>query len=82
VDLAQRGEDADAAVLEILKCCGDHRVSLVRARQGLAGRAEANPEVIARATEILDRALDAGTWRSSHRIHFGASSATVFVGLR
>ena len=62
LDLAQRGANTDAAVLEILDCCGDHRVSLVVARQGLAEHTEANDGVIARATEILDLALERGTW--------------------
>ena len=35
--LAQQGVSTDDAVAELLACCADHRVPVVRARQGLAG---------------------------------------------
>ena len=63
LDLAERGEDTDSAVRELLACCGDHRVSVVVARRTLS---EANGDdarsVTARAIELLDVALERGTW--------------------
>ncbi|HET9672521.1 MAG TPA: hypothetical protein VFQ40_06700 [Actinomycetota bacterium] len=61
VDLADRGEDTETAVREILTCCGDHRVALVRARQGLADEADGDGST-RRALELLDLALERGTW--------------------
>jgi hypothetical protein len=60
--LAERGAETDAAVTEILSCCGDHRVSLVRARQTLAAEDDAADGANNRAVELLDLALEAGTW--------------------
>jgi hypothetical protein len=36
IDLAERGVQTEPAVRELLVCIGDHRVSVVRARQTLA----------------------------------------------
>jgi hypothetical protein len=63
LDLAERGEATDEAVDEILSCCGDHRVSLIRARQSLAeGEEEAANGGAHRAVELLDLALERGSW--------------------
>jgi hypothetical protein len=65
MELAERGEETDAAVREILSCCGDHRVSLVRARQTLAegeGGDGAGDGATSRAIELLDLALERGSW--------------------
>jgi hypothetical protein len=60
LDLAERGVETDAAVQELLSCCGDHRVSVVRARQTLAGTAREG--TVERATELLDQVLERGNW--------------------
>ena len=63
LDLAERGEDTDTAVHELLACCGDHRVSVVVARQTLTGASgEEPPGTVARAIELLDTVLERGTW--------------------
>jgi hypothetical protein len=63
LELAERGEETDAAVSEILSCCGDHRVSLIRARQTLAGgEGEDANGATRRAVELLDLALERGSW--------------------
>lgn len=63
IDLAERGEDTDQAVRELLARCEDHRVSVVVARRTLS---EANSDdpigVSARAIELLDLVLERGTW--------------------
>ena len=43
LDLAERGEDNDTAVHELLACCGDHRVSVVVARQTLSDASGEDP---------------------------------------
>jgi hypothetical protein len=60
LDLAERGEETDPAVQALLDCCGDHRVAVVRARQTLAEDGEGG--AVARATELLDLALERGSW--------------------
>jgi hypothetical protein len=60
MELAERGEETDAAVREVLSCCGDHRVSLVRARQSLED--EEGDGATSRAIELLELALERGTW--------------------
>jgi len=59
LDLAKRGVETDPAVQELLDCCGDHRVSVVRARQTLP---DEGGESVARATELLDLVLERGNW--------------------
>jgi hypothetical protein len=63
LDLAERGEETDVAVRELLTRCGDHRVSVVVARQT---RSEAEGEdqdgTVARAIELLDIVLEHGSW--------------------
>jgi L-asparaginase/Glu-tRNA(Gln) amidotransferase subunit D len=62
--LAQQGVSTDDAVAELLARCADHRVPVVRARQGLAGRSAAAPqgEVVARAVALLEETLRRGSW--------------------
>jgi hypothetical protein len=63
--LAQQGVAADDAVAELLACCADHRVPLVRARQALADQAAAaapQGEVVARAVALLEETLRRGPW--------------------
>jgi hypothetical protein len=60
LDLAERGVETDPAVQELLDRTGDHRVAVVRARQTLAEDGEG--EAVVRATELLDLALERGTW--------------------
>ena len=63
LDLAERGEDNDTAVHELLACCGDHRVSVVVARQTLSDASgEDPPGTVSRAMELLDLALERGSW--------------------
>jgi hypothetical protein len=63
LDLAERGEETDAAVSEILSCCGDHRIAVVLARRTLAeGEEGAANGATRRAVELLDLALERGTW--------------------
>jgi hypothetical protein len=63
LDLAERGEDTDQAVRELLACCGDHRVSVVVARRTLSEANGDDPRgVSARAMELLDVVLERGTW--------------------
>lgn len=63
LDLADRGEDADAAVRALLACCGDHRVSVVVARQALSGADVGSPPgTVARAIDLLDAVLQRGSW--------------------
>jgi hypothetical protein len=63
LDLAERGEDNDAAVHELLACCGDHRVSVVVARQTLSDASgEDPPGTVSRAIELLDAVLERGDW--------------------
>lgn len=61
MELAERGEGTDAAVGELLACCGDHRVSVVLARQGLSEDMGRGPAV-ARAIALLDLVLERGSW--------------------
>ena len=61
LDLAERNEDTEASVRELLACCGDHRVSVVRARQTLAEGDEGGAHS-QRAMELLDLVLDQGSW--------------------
>jgi hypothetical protein len=61
LDLAERDEETDAAVRELLACCGDHRVSVVVARQVLSEDVGQDPTV-SRAIELLDFVLERGTW--------------------
>lgn len=61
LDLAERGVATEPAVRELLVCCGDHRVSVVRARQLLA-HVETGGAGTARARELLDLVLVRGTW--------------------
>ena len=62
-DLAERGEDSDTAVHELLACCGDHRVSVVVARQTLSDASgEEPPGTVSRAMELLDLVLERGSW--------------------
>jgi hypothetical protein len=62
--LAQTGASTDQAVAELLACCADHRVPLVRARQSLAGQSapESQGQVVARAVALLEETLRRGTW--------------------
>jgi FAD/FMN-containing dehydrogenase len=62
--LAQQNASTNDAVAELLACCADHRVPVVRARQGLAGRSAAAPqgEVVARAVALLEETLRRGSW--------------------
>lgn len=63
LDVAERSEETEAAVREILECCGDHRVSVVRARQILAeDEDEATNGATCRAIELLDLVLERGSW--------------------
>ncbi|MCD6022870.1 MAG: hypothetical protein K0R20_2580 [Actinomycetia bacterium] len=63
LDLAERGEDSDRAVRELLACCGDHRVSVVVARQTLSDASgEDRPGTVSRAMELLDLVLERGSW--------------------
>jgi hypothetical protein len=63
LDLAERGEDTDTAVRELLACCGDRRVSVVVARQTLSGASgEDPPGTVSRAIELLDAVLERGSW--------------------
>lgn len=63
LDLAERGEETDAAVSEILTCCGDHRIAVVLARRTLAeGEGDAANGAAHRAVELLDLALERGDW--------------------
>ena len=63
LDVAERSEETGAAVREILECCGDHRVSVVRARQTLAAEEdEAANGATRRAIELLDLVLERGSW--------------------
>lgn len=63
IDLAERGEDTDTAVRELLACCGDHRVSVVVARQTLSvASGEDPPGTFSRAIELLDAVLEHGSW--------------------
>lgn len=63
LDLADRGEDTDAAVRALLRACGDHRVSVVVARQTLSGAdVEGPPGTVARAIDLLDVVLERGSW--------------------
>lgn len=63
LQLAERGEETGAAVTEILSCCGDHRVSLIRARQALAegDGGDAN-DATHRAIELIDLTLERHDW--------------------
>jgi hypothetical protein len=61
IDLAERGMQTDPAVRQLLVYCGDHRVSVVRARQTLAD-SELGGDIVARATAPLDLVLVRGTW--------------------
>jgi hypothetical protein len=62
LDLAERGVETDPAVQALLDCSGDHRVAVVRARQTLAEDGEGEGDAVARATELLDLALERGSW--------------------
>jgi hypothetical protein len=63
LDLAERGEGTDVAVRELLAYCGDHRVSVVVARQKLAeAENEGQDETVGRAMELLDIVLERGSW--------------------
>lgn len=63
LELAERGVETDAAVSEILLCCGDHRVALVLARRTLAeSEGGAGNGGTRRAVELLDLALERGSW--------------------
>ena len=63
LDLAERGEDNDTAVHELLACCGDHRVSVVVARHTLSDASgEDPPGTVSRAMELLDLVLERGSW--------------------
>ena len=61
LDLAERGVETEPAVRELLVCCGDHRVSVVRARQTLA-ESEVAGDSVARAIGLLDLVLVRGSW--------------------
>jgi hypothetical protein len=61
LDLANRGVETDPAVRELLVCFGDHRVSVVLARQTLAD-SEVSGDTVARAIALLDIALVRGSW--------------------
>jgi hypothetical protein len=62
--LAKAGSSTDDAVAELLACCADHRVPLVRARQALADQAAAAPqgETVAGALALLEEMLRRGSW--------------------
>lgn len=62
--LARSGVGIDDGVDEILKCCGDKRVSVVAARRRFEERMQQNPsdDVAPRAVELLDAVLDRGAW--------------------
>jgi DNA-binding transcriptional ArsR family regulator len=61
--LAERGEETDPAVGELLAACGDHRVSVVLARQGLLELQENGEDgAVGRAIELLDLVLAEGSW--------------------
>jgi glycine cleavage system regulatory protein len=63
--LDRHGVATDDAVVELLACCADHRVPLVRARQALADQAAAaalQGEVGARAVALLEETLRCGPW--------------------
>jgi hypothetical protein len=62
--LAQADASTDEAVAELLACCADHRVPLVRARQALAGQSATDPQgqVVARAVALLGETLRRGSW--------------------
>jgi hypothetical protein len=63
LELAERGEETDAAVSEILSCCGDHRIALILARRTLVeGEGEDVNGAARRAVELLDLALERGSW--------------------
>jgi hypothetical protein len=63
LELAERGAETDAAVSEILSCCGDHRIALVLARRTLEeGEGGAANGTTRRAVELLDFALERGSW--------------------
>jgi hypothetical protein len=63
LDLAERGEDSATAVRELLACCGDHRVSVVVARQALSDASGEDPQgAVSRAIEFLDAVLERGSW--------------------
>ena len=61
LDLANRGVETDPAVRELLVCFGDHRVSVVLARQTLSD-SEVSGDTVARAIALLDIALVRGSW--------------------
>ena len=62
--LARSGASTEDAVAELLACCADHRVPVVRARQALAAEPAAPPEdeVVARAVGLLEETLRRGSW--------------------
>ena len=63
LQVAERGEKTDVAVREILDCCGDHRVSVVRARQTLAeNQDDAANDATRRAIDLLELVLERGNW--------------------
>jgi hypothetical protein len=64
VALAQEGTQTDAAVTELLECCGQKRVSVVVARHHFLEVLEENATdpVAVRAVELLDEALVRGNW--------------------
>ena len=63
LDLAERGEETDVAVRELLACCGDHRVSVVVARQKVAeAEGEGQDDTVGRAIQLLDSVLERGSW--------------------
>jgi hypothetical protein len=61
LDLAEREIGTEQAVRELLACCGDHRVSVVRARQTLS-EGELEDRTVTRAIEFLDEVLERGAW--------------------
>lgn len=63
LQVAERGEETDAAVREIFAWCGDHRVSVVRARQTLTeNQDDATSVATRRAIKLLDLVLERGNW--------------------
>lgn len=56
--------ELDDAVADLLASCGGSRVAVVRARQEMIHRADANPgdPSAARALELLEEALRRGSW--------------------
>ena len=52
LDLARAGTDREDAVRDLLDCCGERRVSVVRARQELVERGGADD-----AVSLLDEVL-------------------------